>query len=182
TRIWTAIIATITLVCIVSILYLLAKKIIVPLDLVTLATKDISRGDLSITVPTNPHSCLEELGQALNDLTANFQEVLLFTGTTAANSRSSVEKIEKALESRGEKPDDELLEQIRGVTQDLETLGSMVEAFTFYQARFDGQTVIGELCPDKDSDIGRLQSRLELTLKRKPAGPAGKQPTERDLE
>jgi methyl-accepting chemotaxis protein len=132
-------------VCFGSIIYLFVKKVVVPLNSVEVAARRISRGNLGVALPANPGGEIGALGEAINDLAANYQEVLLLTGATAGNSISAVERIEKMLDQQGQAPNEELREQIRVIRQDLETLSSLVKDFEFYHARFDGRKVVPQI-------------------------------------
>ena len=63
-----------------------------PLDEIARSGMEISNGDLSVSAPSNTVDEIGELGQVVNQIAANYQEVLLFTGTTAGNSHEAVEK------------------------------------------------------------------------------------------
>jgi methyl-accepting chemotaxis protein len=126
------------------VVYLFVKRIVVPLNLVTQIAKDLSRGNLSVSALKNPHGDVGELGAALNDLAANFQEILLLMGTTVGNSSSTVEKIERALETPNAASRDEIREQLEDLRKDLNLLRSLVHEFEFYQTRFDGQKVVSD--------------------------------------
>lgn len=155
-----AVLLGITVICFGSVLYLFVKRVVSPLNTLTRALQEMTTGNLSVTVPTNPHTDIGELGEAVNDLAANFQEVLLLTGTIAGNSVSAVEQIEKAWECQGTTSGDELCAQIRLVRQDLETIASMVKEFEFYQARFNGRDVAENVSGRKKPDAGRLSDRV----------------------
>jgi len=139
-----AILLGITVICFGSVVYLFVKRVVVPLNLVTQIAKDLSIGDLSVSALRNPHGDVGELGAALNDLAANFQEILLLMGTTVGNSSSTVEKIEKALETPDAASRDEIRQQLENLKKDLNLLCSLVQEFEFYQIRFDGQKVVSD--------------------------------------
>jgi len=130
-------------VCFASIIYVFVKRIVVPLNYVARAAKQIQDGNLQITVMSNPADASGDLAPVLNDLSANFQEVLLLTGTVAGNSCEAVGKIEKILgEHDGTMSSDQVREQIRLIREDLEMLSSVVQEFSLFQTRFDGRKVV----------------------------------------
>lgn len=137
-----AILLGITVVCFGAVLYLFVRRVVVPLNVLAQTAKDISKGNLSVSARKNPHNDVGELGEVLNDVAANLQEVLLLTGTTVGNSFSAVEKIQEALAAPGGATEDELQEQLHVLRQDLELLSSLVQEFDFYQTRFDGRKVV----------------------------------------
>ena len=66
----------ILVVCLGSILYLFVTRTIVPLHKITYATDAIAKGNLSVTVPAGTNNDIGELGSAVNELAANFQEIV----------------------------------------------------------------------------------------------------------
>ena len=124
------------------IIYLYMKMVVAPLDIVARAAKEISKGNLKVTAPTNPAGQIGEFAGAINDLAANFQEVLLLTGTAVGNSREALDRIEKNIGQQGRVVDEELRRQIDLIRDDLTMLASVVKEFDFYQVRFDGRKVM----------------------------------------
>lgn len=133
----------ITVVCFGTIILLFVKRIFGPLDSIARAGQEISNGNLSVSAPSNSLDEIGELGEVVNQIAANYQEVLLFTGTTAGNSHSAIEKMARLLNEH-EAPDcvDQLQEQVEIVKQDLETLEAMVKDFTFFETYYDGRKVV----------------------------------------
>ncbi|MFH1114271.1 MAG: HAMP domain-containing protein [Pseudomonadota bacterium] len=139
-----AVLLGITVICFGCVVYLFLRRVVIPFNLATRTARDLSRGNLSVSVRSNPHGEAGELGEALNDLAANFQEVLLLMGTTVGNSFSAIERIEKALEAEHPACNGEIGKQLEKVKKDLVQLRSLVHEFDFYQTRFDGQKVVSE--------------------------------------
>ena len=133
----------VTILCLVSMIYLYVHKIHRPLKQLMRATKEMSNGNLSDPIRPNSRDEVGELAEVINDLAANYQEVLLLTGTAVGKSSSAVERIEKVLD-RGDKSagQEELQEQVGVIKRDLEMLGSVVKDFEFYQTHFDGRKVV----------------------------------------
>jgi len=126
-----------------SMIFLYVKKVVEPLHSLSVTAREISKGNLSVTAPVGAKGDIGGLGAVINDLAANFQEVLLLTGTTAGNSRCSLEAIEKMLElDRNSSAGRQLQEQIDAIKNDLDLLGSVVKDFEFYHTRFDGRKVV----------------------------------------
>jgi HAMP domain-containing protein len=122
---------------------LYVAKVAAPLNALSVTAKEISKGNLSVTAPTGPNNDVGELGEAINELAANFQEVLLLTGTTVGNFRCSLEKMERILELDKNSPSGRCAqEQLEAIKKDLELLGSIVEDFEFYHTHFDGRKVV----------------------------------------
>ncbi|MBI4964611.1 MAG: HAMP domain-containing protein [Desulfomonile tiedjei] len=132
----------ITIACFGAIIYLFVKKVAVPLNTVAYAAKEISRGNLTVTVPSRRRHEVGDLGQLVNEVAANFQEILLLTGTTVGNANCALQRLEDLLKSQsGLDCAPGLDEQIRAIKRDLETLGTVVKNFEFYETRFDGYKV-----------------------------------------
>ncbi len=133
----------ITALCFAAIIYLYVKRLLGPLDDIAQTGIEISNGNLDVSAPSNTLDEIGELGQVVNQIAANYQEVLLFTGTTAGNSHSAVERMEKLLNRQQPTADvDELREQVDIVKRDLETLEEMVTEFRFFETYFDGRKVV----------------------------------------
>ncbi len=132
----------ILVVCLGSILYLFVTRTIVPLHKITYATDAIAKGNLSVTVPAGTNNDIGALGSAVNELAANFQEIVLLTGTATGNSFAAIEEIEKALNEKRLVPSAELEQQVSSLKQDMEMLSSLTKNFKFYKARFEGRKVV----------------------------------------
>ncbi|GEM_PF-1137672 len=132
-----------TIVCFGTLIYLFVTRLLVPLNVVYSAARDIADGNLSVNVPYRSKHDTADLGRSLNDIASNFQEVLLVTGTKVGACRSAVKTIEEILTHSEESAlDDRLKEQVRVVRQELDALGALLESFEFYGTRFDGEKVV----------------------------------------
>jgi methyl-accepting chemotaxis protein len=133
----------VTIFCFASMIYLYVHKIRRPLKNVVRATKEMSKGNLSDPIRPNGRDEVGELAEAINDMAANYQEVLLLTGTAVGKSSYAVERIEKVLNQTDKSAgQEELQEQVGAIKRDLEMLGSVVKDFEFYQTHFDGRKVV----------------------------------------
>jgi len=124
-----------------SILYLYVTRVLIPLRKAIHATDAMSKGNLSVTAPVGNNNDIGELGAAINELSANFQEVALLTGVAAGNSFAVIEKIEKTLDEESLTPDADLKQQVSAIKRDMQMLCGLVKKFKFYKARFDGLKV-----------------------------------------
>ncbi len=137
------ILLAVLIACFGSIVYLFYSRIAVPLEGLTRAAKRMSRGELSATVQVHPKHDLREIAQVINDMAANFQEVLLLMGTTVGNSQSAIEQIEMLIQhGNATGCTENLQEQLQAIKQDLELLNSVMREFEFYHTRFDGRKVV----------------------------------------
>ena len=146
-----AILLGVTIACFGTIIYLFVTRVAAPINTVAYAAKEISRGNLTVTVPPPQRHEVGDLGQIVNEVAANFQEILLLTGTTVGNASSALDRMENLLKvQNGTNFDDRLQEQVRAIKQDLETLGSVVRNFEFYETRFDGYKVTPHMGKEGD--------------------------------
>jgi nitrogen fixation/metabolism regulation signal transduction histidine kinase len=121
---------------------LFIRKVAVPIQGVAHAASEIARGNLAVSVPSAIRHEVGDLGQFVNDMAANFQEVLLLTGTTVGNATGSLERIEDLLKSEANpEPKAQLQEHVNSVKRDVESLGSVLKSFKFYQTSFNGREV-----------------------------------------
>jgi methyl-accepting chemotaxis protein len=94
-----------------------------------------------VTAPVSNNNDIGELSAAVNELSANFQEVVLLTGAAAGNSFAAIEEIEKTLNEGSFKSDADLGQQMSAIKRDMQTLRGLVTKFKFYKACFDGLKV-----------------------------------------
>jgi methyl-accepting chemotaxis protein len=133
----------VTIVCFGAMICLYVKHILRPLKLLTKITREMSSGNLSVSVQSHDRNEVGQLAEVINDLAANYQEVLLLTGTAVGKSSSAVERIERVLDHAGNSAErEELQNQLGVIKKDLEMLGAVVKGFEFYQTRFDGRKVV----------------------------------------
>jgi methyl-accepting chemotaxis protein len=129
--------------CFGSIIYLFYRRVTVPLETLTRAAKRMSRGELNVTVQVQSKYDFREIAQVINDMAANFQEVLLLMGTTVGNSKSAVEEIENLIQNgNAAEYREDLRRELQIIKKDLELLSSVMQEFEFYHTRFDGRKVV----------------------------------------
>jgi len=137
-----AILVSVTVACFGGIIYLFFKKVVIPLRSVTHAASEIAGGNLAFTVPPALRHEVGDLGQLVHDMAANFQEVLLLTGTTVGNATSSLDQIDELLRSEANPiPQSRLQEHLDSVRRDVDSLGLVLKSFKFYQTAFNGKEV-----------------------------------------
>ena len=125
------------------IIYLLLTRVFRPLETIVKTAREISEGNLSVSVPMERRDEIGKLGQTVNDIAVNYQEVLLYTGTKVGNLRSAVSEMEDALDrEENNQTGTEVREQLEVIRQELEGLSDVVQQFRFYKARFNGNKVL----------------------------------------
>jgi methyl-accepting chemotaxis protein len=136
----------ITVICVGSAAYLFARSVVMRLNAVSRAVDQMTHGNLNVTVPSHAGGEIGNLGDAITELSVNFQEILLLTGTAAGNSLAAVERMEELMKgnpiSSQKEVREELGNQVQLVRNDLEMLVSVVKDFEFYQTEFDGRKVV----------------------------------------
>ncbi len=73
------------------VMLLFTKRIMIPLSNIIKATRSISDGDLSATVPIHTRDELGELSGHINDLAANYQELILLCRSMTRQARDALQ-------------------------------------------------------------------------------------------
>jgi methyl-accepting chemotaxis protein len=130
-------------VCFGLLLYLFFKRFVVPLESILRGAQEIAEGNLAITWPSCSADQIRKLSDAVSNIAANYQEILLLTGTKIGHCRSAVEKIKELLEDEPEAVSGpQLRQQMQIIENELNMLTEMVKSFEFYQTYFDGSKVV----------------------------------------
>ncbi len=129
-------------ICIVATLLFFVRDIANPLDGMVTAAKRIRDGNLSYTVPVVSNDEIGQLGDILNDLAVNLQEILLFVGTVNSDLMEIIAEIEKNRPEQTEE-NQELNEQLDLMSDKIEEIKDMVQAFDYYHVVYDGDHVKG---------------------------------------
>jgi methyl-accepting chemotaxis protein len=121
--------------CVTGTLFLVVWKILKPLGGMVDAAKAITEGNLRGTVPVGSRDEIGMLGGLLNDLAANFQEVLLLVWNHTANSARALQEIKEAVQSQpgGGVTPSGITEHLRTVQEDLHAIQEVVRRFQFYR-------------------------------------------------
>jgi len=69
------------------VMLLFSKRIVIPLDRIIKGTRAISNGDFSTTLPEQSQDELGELAKRINELAANYQELILLAGNMTGQTR-----------------------------------------------------------------------------------------------
>lgn len=119
-------------------LFFFIKDVAGPLDEMVQTAKEISRGNLAKTVPVYTKDEIGQLGGIINDITADFQEVLLMVGKISLSAADATDVIHNRVEVLKEKEiSDEIQQQLSVLYKDIRELKSLVESFSFYQIDLD---------------------------------------------
>lgn len=140
-----AIVLAITVSWFALAMYLITKRIVVPANKMAVAARQMLQGNFGSTLPNDSKGDLADVGKLLNDMSANFQEILLLTGTAVGNSLAALERLDNTVKSNSHGSSAEMHKHIEDMKRHLGTVQTMVQEFTFYQARFDGRAVFGDV-------------------------------------
>lgn len=130
----------ILMVCIVMIvvaivLMMFIKKITEPLQHMIETARKISAGDLSQTVAISTENELSELGNVINDLTSNLQELLLLSEDVCASGKRFIEQVDEIRLHDGVRPED--CEKLRAgqdvLGRKVKMLGKIIQGFEIYK-------------------------------------------------
>jgi len=149
-RNWPFLLLGMNLACFAAFMYVLVRRFISPLETMTHAARAIAEGNLGVSVPSQGEDEVATLARALNDVAANYQEVLLLMGIRVGICRETLERMEKMLEDHNPSSGTDELEHLcRSVREELRTISDLVKSFEFYEVHFDGKKVIRNGLEDK---------------------------------
>ncbi len=133
-----------TLTCLGCIGYVMARRTVSPpVATMTQTLGEIAAGNLSVTAPVMYSDEIGNLGKAVNEVAANYQEVLLFAGTVVGNSLPALDTIEEKLEQIApESTGEQIRQQLEVIRGELDKLGSVIKDFQFYEVYFDGRQAL----------------------------------------
>jgi methyl-accepting chemotaxis protein len=119
--------------------------VFIPLRDISRRAGELADGKLSVTFPAKGPETVAQLGDALNQIAANYQEVLLLTGTTVGKLREIAHEMEEAAREgpRAADCDSDLIGLIAQMEGRLDTLSDIVQSFEYFQTSFDGAKVVG---------------------------------------
>ncbi len=124
----------IIMVVVVIVLTMFIKNITEPLQHMIRKSQKISAGDLSQTIHIEANNELNELGNVINEMSSNLQEIILLSQHICASGQSHVEKALAQL--RQCSPDDRGVNRIENSIQalgkELTNLSELVGCFNFY--------------------------------------------------
>jgi methyl-accepting chemotaxis protein len=119
----------------IIVLTMFIKNITGPLQHMIEASKEISRGDLSRTIKIHSHNELSELGNVINEMSSNLQEIIMLSKNLCASGNDFVEKSSSILAHEGElnaEDVEELKAETEHLKAELDMLSEVIEYFNFY--------------------------------------------------
>ncbi len=124
----------IIMVVMVIVLTMFIKQITEPLQHMILLSRQISAGDLSQTVRIDSDNELSELGNVINEMATNLQEVILLSQSMCANGKGYVDDALSLINNNadGVSQRQQLQKTIQHLGRELSTLNEVIDQFDFY--------------------------------------------------
>ncbi len=134
----------IVFVCIVATMFVFVRNIVEPLDAIGKSAKRITDGHLDETVPIRCNDEIGKIGELINDLAINLQEVLLHVWNHTCQDIRLMDNIAEILDDQpGEILPATVREQFDFVRKDIEEMQEIVKAFEYYNIHFEGESLVG---------------------------------------
>ncbi|OQX25588.1 MAG: hypothetical protein BWK80_14840 [Desulfobacteraceae bacterium IS3] len=130
-------------VSLLAIPFLFIRNIIEPLEEVLSAACKITEGYLKETVPIRNKDEIGKIGEQINALSVNLQEILLHVWNHSRDSADILKRI-----SNGDIPSD-MAHDIAAVRHSMEEMQSMVKTFEYYDIRMDEDRLMAEEAPNR---------------------------------
>jgi methyl-accepting chemotaxis protein len=116
-------------VVIAIVLIMFMKNITIPLCKMVEVAQHINEGDLSQTIKIDNHDEISEVGDAINELASNLQEVATFTSLTATEAIDKIQTLKKINADNSE-----IKKIINDIEQNLESMSSFVNSFKLFDS------------------------------------------------
>lgn len=128
----------IVMICVICTMVVFTRNIVEPLDLIGKAAKKIAEGHLDETVLVRNQDEIGNIGELINDLAANLQEILLHVWN---HTGDDIVLLDHICEEINAGPDNglspEIKQELAFVRQDIEDMQNMVKAFDYYNISLD---------------------------------------------
>ncbi|QTA90777.1 HAMP domain-containing protein [Desulfonema magnum] len=124
----------------IIVLTMFIKNITGPLQHMIEISKEISRGDLSYTVAVRSNNELSELGNVINEMSSNLQEIILLSKNLCSSGDKFVENTSAILNDKktlAVEDIENLKEKTDYLKTELEMLSEVIEYFNFYTIKND---------------------------------------------
>ena len=126
---------------ILIVLTMFIKNITEPLQHMIEVSKKISTGDLSRTVKIHSDNELSELGNVINEMSSNLQEIILLSQNMCTSGREFVERSSEILESETLNKEGIIMikQEIKTFNNELAMLDEFIDYFKFYSLKDQSQ-------------------------------------------
>jgi len=118
----------------IIVLTMFIKNITEPLQHMIEISKEISKGDLSKTINIHSNNELAELGNVINEMSSNLQEITILSRNMCESGNNFVEKTAAVLEHKPLNNEDiqTIGNEISHLKKELDMLTEVIEYFNFY--------------------------------------------------
>lgn len=130
------------------------RNVVTPLTDVTAATRLMADGHLETLNHAMRSDEIGSLGENINDLAVNMQEVLLFVWNHSRENRDLLECVAGRLDSSrgGEKPLVEMEKDIASMYRNNEELKSIVLSFSYFEIKLEHEKMVSDYQREVDSE------------------------------
>jgi HAMP domain-containing protein len=125
-------------------IFLFMRRVIKPLDEIGRAAFKMAHGRLDEPVPVRARNEIGKIGELINDLAIDLQEILLHVWNHTRQDIVLMERIAANMSSQpgGNGMPVDIKEDFYFVKQDIEDMRDMVKAFNYYHVRLDEEKVL----------------------------------------
>ena len=118
----------------IIVLTMFIKNITEPLQHMIEVSREISSGDLSQTVKIHSDNELSELGNVINEMSSNLQEIILLSKTMCSSGENFYTQVYDILNRQSLNPEQitEVRKEITHLNKDLNLLKEFTDYFSFY--------------------------------------------------
>ena len=129
---------------VIGAIVLFMRRVIKPLDEIGRAAFKMAHGRLDEPVPVKDRNEIGKIGELINDLAIDLQEILLHVWN---HTRQDIVLMERIATNMSSQPDGngmpmDIKEDFYSVKQDIEDMRDMVKAFNYYEVRLDEEKVL----------------------------------------
>ena len=119
---------------VVIVLMMFIKNITGPLQHMIEKSSEISQGDLSQTILIDANNELADLGNVINEMSSNLQEIIHFSRNTCVSGKELLTDASTLLNHNSLNPEELIItrNKLAELDTELETLQNIVDCFKFY--------------------------------------------------
>lgn len=121
----------------IIVLTMFIKNITEPLQHMIEVSREISSGDLSQTVKIHSDNELSELGNVINEMSSNLQEIILLSKTMCSSGENFYTQVSDILNRQSLNPEQitEVRKEITHLNKNLNLLKEFTDYFSFYSVK-----------------------------------------------
>lgn len=121
--------------------YAMNRRTIIPLNKIISGLKAIQDGNLDVTLNTGGCREIDQIESLINDISSNFQEILLLVWTHSDQSAASCHRMRKIIQQL---PDSDLriLTEIASIHQRFREIRNLISEFEFYDVTLNEDKVL----------------------------------------